>query len=107
MLEEPNTKPTDAVRPAAASDVSRVDPADKRSAAGRKLNEQIRHIIELESHDGDYHCNFFCECGCYEPAPLTIGEYDALHGKTLYREGHAPLEKRFSVVIHPSHKPAA
>lgn len=64
------------------------------------MNEQIRKILELESHEENYRCNFFCECGCYGPAPLTVAEYDALEGTTVYREGHAPLEKRYGVVIH-------
>lgn len=83
------------------------DPLDKRSKTVRVLNTQLRHIIELESHDEDFLFHFFCECGCYEPAELTVAEYDALADTTIYREGHAPLERRYGVTIHPGHKPAA
>jgi hypothetical protein len=74
-----------------------------RIDAVRMLNAQIRKIIELESHDANFSYNFFCECGCYEPAELTVAEYDALEGTTVYREGHAPLERRYRIIIHPGH----
>ena len=79
------------------------NPAAERSEAVRRLNAQIRRIIELESHDDEFRINFYCECGCYEPAELTVAEYDALEGKTVYREGHAPLERHYRVIIHPAH----
>jgi hypothetical protein len=82
----------------------RQGPAD--SAAGRtetvrSLNTQLRKLMEWLPHDRDYPYNFYCECGCCEPVPLTIPEYDSLEGKAVHRAGHAPFEKRYGVIIRP------
>jgi hypothetical protein len=77
------------------------DPAAERSETVRKLNAQIRKLTKWESHDNDYFYVFFCECGCCEPVRLTIAEFDGLEGKTVYRAGHAPLERRYAVTIRP------
>lgn len=53
----------------------------------RKLNTRVREIIERLPHQSDYSLEFFCECGCCEPVKLTIGQYDALGGKPVYRAG--------------------
>jgi hypothetical protein len=77
------------------------DPAAARSEAVRKLKTQLRKLMKWLHHDRHYPYNFYCECGCCEPVPLTIEEYDALGGKTVYRAGHAPLEKRYGATIRP------
>jgi hypothetical protein len=64
------------------------EPAAERAEPARKLNMQVRKIIERLPHDDDYSLDFFCECGCCEPVRLTIAEYDALEGKPAYLAGH-------------------
>jgi hypothetical protein len=54
----------------------------------RKLNAQIRKVIERLPHDKDLSLAFFCECGCCEAVQLTIAEYDASVSKPLYLAGH-------------------
>lgn len=54
----------------------------------RKLNAQVRKVIEWLPHDSDYQCNFYCECGCCESVQLTIKEYDALAGSPVHLAGH-------------------
>ena len=65
------------------------DPVAERSETVRRLNTQLRKLIEWLPHDSDYQCNFYCECGCCEPVLLTVAEYDSLGDKTLFRAGHA------------------
>jgi hypothetical protein len=75
LHEDPNTQPSR-------------DPAGQRSEAVRKLNTQVRNVIEWLPHGEGTSLDFFCECGCCEPVELTIAEYDALDGEPVYRAGH-------------------
>jgi hypothetical protein len=75
LHEDPNTQPPG-------------DPARQRSEAVRKLNSQVRKVIECLPHDAGTSLHFFCECGCGEPVQLTIAEYDALDGEPVYRASH-------------------
>jgi hypothetical protein len=78
------------------------DPAAERSETVRRLNTQLRKLIEWLPHDADFESNFFCECGCCEPVRLTVAGYDALAGEPVYLAGHTVLEKRYGVTIRQS-----
>jgi hypothetical protein len=67
------------------------DPAAASSAV-HQLNAQLRAIVKWLPRDDARSYSFFCECGCYEPGELTAAEYDALEGKPIYLDGHAPPE---------------
>jgi hypothetical protein len=64
------------------------NPAAERSEPVRKLNVQIRKVIEWLPHGKDCSPGFFCECGCCESVELTLAEYDALRGKPVCLPGH-------------------
>ena len=67
-------------------------PAAERSERVRKLNVQIRKVIEWLPHGKDCSPGFFCECGCCESVELTLAEYDALEGKPIYLAYHLAPE---------------
>jgi hypothetical protein len=70
---------------------STVDPAGEGSEAVRKLNAQVRRIIDCLPHrDKHTLLDFLCECGCCEPVRLTLSGYDAhaRTGRPVYLTGH-------------------
>jgi hypothetical protein len=77
----PDKQPTARVRPAVEADAERAE-------AARRVNAQIRRVIERLPHDGEHSMQFACECGCGDAVLLTIAEYDALKGRPLYRSSH-------------------
>lgn len=75
-------------------------PAAERSEPVRKLNVQIRKVIEWLPHGKDCSPGFFCECGCCESVELTLAEYDALEGKPIYLAYHLAPEATSALTSH-------